>query len=165
MRLTLPLLSASLLLAACASGGASGSVPGSAPASSSSDASTVVQGTTRVMLATLVPTNASGNRITGRIRLLPTSNASEMTADIDIRGGAYQNKYGWEVRAGQCGDNGQALGTVMAYPLIETRADGMAQMKRPVKITIPEGQVHHVAVFASAARGQIVSCGVLSPEG
>jgi hypothetical protein len=161
MRLTLPLLSASLLLAGCASGGSSGA----ASATPSSDASASVQPTTRVLLATLVPTNASGNRITGRIRLLPTSNASEMTADIDIRGGAYQNKYGWEVRSGQCGDNGQALGTVMAYPLIETRADGAAQLKRPVRITVAEGQVHHVAVFASAARGQVVSCGVLSPEG
>lgn len=155
MRLSASFLPASLLLAAaCASGGA---------ASNAAEAST--QATSRALVSTLVPTNASGNRITGRIRLVPTASVSEMTAEIDIRGGAYQNKYGWEVRTGQCGDNGQALGTIMAYPLIETRGDGMAQLKRPVKVTIPEGQVHHIAIFASAqSRNQVVSCGVLSPE-
>lgn len=112
----------------------------------------------------MVPTNASGNRITGRILLVPTDRAGELTAEIDLRGGAYQNKHPWVVRAGQCGDVGHDVGTTMSYRLIETRGDGMAQMKVPVRITLP-ARTHHIAIFPDATnRSTVVSCGVLSVE-
>jgi hypothetical protein len=86
-------------------------------------------------------------------------------AEIDIRGGAYQNKYGWAIRSGQCGETGETLGTVMSYPLIETRGDGMAQMKRSLRISIPAGGTYHVAIFPNVTnQSMVVSCGVLTAE-
>ena len=150
---------AAYLLASCASGGAGTTTTTSAPAAA---APTI--GTAQTLVATMVPTNASGNRITGRIRLVPTARPDELMAEIDLRGGAYQNKHAWVVRGGQCGDVAQDVGTTMTYRLIETRGDGMAQMKVPVRITIPSG-THHIAIFPDATnRNVVVSCGVLSPE-
>ena len=156
---TLLLASSAALLFAC---GPRAATVTTAPASAGSPAATMLGPS---YVATLLSTTQSVNRITGKMRLVPTAKAGEMTAEVDIRGGAYQNKYGWVIRSGRCGEQGQDLGTSMSYRVIETRADGMAQVKLPVSVTIPTDRVYHVAVFASPTnRNQIVSCGVLSPE-
>jgi hypothetical protein len=148
------IVASAVALGACASGGATTADPGAA---------TRPLRAADTLVATMIPTNASGNRIAGRIRLMPSDRIDELIADIDLRGGGYQNKYSWVVRAGQCGEQGQDLGTSMSYRLIETRGDGMAQMKIPVRIAIPEGRTHHVAIFSSpTSRNLVVSCGVLS---
>jgi hypothetical protein len=160
MRPSTVLLGAAALLGACASGSGSrpaatvASAPG--PPAASADAATP-------LVATLTPTNASGNRIAGRIRLAPTGNANEYRAEIDLRGGGYQNKFPWVVRTGQCGERGLELGNPTDYRLIETGGDGMARFNTTLRLAIPEGQTHHVAVLASPTnRGLVVSCGVLS---
>ena len=147
-------------LSACASGGTA-STSGNGASASPSTASAQ---TGSRLIATLVPTNSSGNRIVGTIRLVPSS-ATEYTADIDVRGGGILNKYGWEVRAGRCGESGQALGNPLAYPVIETRGDGMAKVRRPLKLSIPEESTHHIVVFSNnTTRDLVVSCGVLSAQ-
>jgi hypothetical protein len=147
-----------LLLAGCATSGssASGASQASAPA-----ANAVIPGYT--LVATLNPMNASGNRVSGTVRLSPTDRAGELRAEIDIRGGGYQSQFPWVVRKGQCGERGEDLGTPVNYRLIETKADGMGRLNAVVRLTIPEGQTHHVAVLASPTqRGLVISCGVLS---
>jgi hypothetical protein len=138
-------------LLACATGAGRSAV--SAPATPS-------------LVTTLVPTNASGNRIVGTVRLTSTDKPGEWRARIEIRGGNFQNRFPWMVRVGQCGEKGEDVGTPVNYRNIETSADGTARLTAPVKITIPEGVTHHVDIMASPTdRETIVSCGVLSPEG
>jgi hypothetical protein len=133
-----------------------------APAVATDAPTTRASGT---LVATLVPTNAAGNRISGRIRLVPTARVGQYRAEIDIRGGSYQNKFPWAIRTGQCGEGGQELGNPTDFRLIETAGDGMARFNTPLRLHIPEGQTHHVAVLASPTnRSLVVSCGVLSFE-
>ena len=159
-------LSAAPLVIACASGGGSGSAAGtsappSSPSSTSTTSSGVIPGYT--LVATLNPTNASGNRISGTVRLSPTNKEGELRAEIDIRGGNYQNKFPWVVRSGQCGERGEELGSPVNYRLIETKADGMARLNTTVRLTIPEGRTFHVDILAGPTqRDLVVSCGVLS---
>jgi hypothetical protein len=149
-----------LLLGACASAPRSSQEPTSAGATAASAAAAPRIST---LVATLTPTNASGNRITGRIRLVPLGAAGEYRAEIDIRGGGYQNKFPWAVRSGQCGESSQELGNPTDYRLIETAGDGMARVNTRLRLVIPEGQTHHVAILASPTnRDLVVSCGVLS---
>jgi len=157
MRGTRMVIAVPLVIAACASGGGSGAAAGSAPSANAA----VVPGYT--MVATLNPTNAMGNRISGSVRLSPAERPGELRAEIDIRGGGYQNQFPWIVRRGQCGERGEDLGTPVNYGLIETKGDGMGRLNTTVRITIPEGQTHHVDILASPAqRDLVVSCGVLS---
>ena len=150
-------VAATTVLGACASGGAKTSDPAASPSAS-------VAGTSEVLVATMVPTNASGNRITGKIRLVP-ARAGEYTAEMDLRGGGFSNRFGWAVRRGQCGENVQDIGTSMSYRMIETRGDGMVNAKVPLRISIPSGETHHIVIFPDATnRSQVVSCGVLSRE-
>jgi hypothetical protein len=88
-----------------------------------------------------------------------------MMGEVDIRGGAVQNQYAWEVRSGQCGETGQSVGSPVSYPVIETRADGMIQFRRAVRITLSPGMTYQVVVFSdNRTRDTIISCGVLRPE-
>jgi hypothetical protein len=158
MRPSTVLVGAAALLGACAS--PSGS-PAARPATSV--AASGAPAPSSALIATLTPTNASGNRISGRIRLVPTGKPDEYRAEIDIRGGGYQNKFPWAVRTGQCGEPGLELGSPTDYRLIETGGDGMARLNTTLKLGIPEGQTHHVAVLAGPTnRDLVVSCGVLS---
>ena len=157
MRLCGLAVAATAVLGACASGGAKAS-------DASASAAVSASSTSEVLVATMVPTNATGNRITGKIRLVP-SRPGELTAEMDLRGANFQNRLGWAVRRGQCGENVQEIGTSMNYRLIETRGDGMVTAKIPVRITIPSEGTHHIAIFSDATnRNQVVSCGVLSRE-
>ena len=158
MPLSRLVVAASLACAACASGGGSG---GAATASSPSSSNTVIPGYT--LVATLNPTNAMGNRIAGSVRLSPTDRPGELRAEIDLRGGGYQNQFPWIVRRGQCGERGEDIGTPVNYRLIETKGDGMARLTTTVRVVIPEGQTHHVDILASPTqRDVVVSCGVLN---
>lgn len=153
------LLAAALVSAACAPAPATREP---APASSSNAPASPASGT---LVATMIPTNAAGNRISGRIRLVPTARAGEYRAEIDIRGGSYQNKFPWAIRTGQCGEAGQELGNPTDFRLIETAADGMARFNTTLRLNIPEGPTHHVVILASPTnRSLVVSCGVLSFE-
>ena len=146
-----------LVLAGCASSGAS---PASSPSPGASS-NTTVPG--RTLVATLNPTNASGNRISGSVRLSPTDRPGELRAEIDLRGGGYQNQFPWIVRRGQCGERGEDIGTPVNYRMIETKGDGMGRLNAVVRVTIPEGQTYRVDILASPTqRDLIVSCGVLS---
>ena len=161
MRLSRMVIVAPFVAAACASGGGSGAATGSASAPSAASANTVIPGYT--LVATLNPMNASGNRISGSVRLSPTEQPGELRAEIEIRGGNYQNQFPWVVRRGQCGERGEDLGTPVNYRLIETKADGMARLNTTLRLTIPDGQTHHVDILAGPTqRGLVVSCGVLN---
>jgi hypothetical protein len=117
-----------------------------------------------VLVATLAPTNASGNRIVGTVRLSPSNKPGELRALVEIRGGNFQNRFPWIVRTGQCGERGEDVGTPAGYRNIETSADGTARLNSTVKITLAEGTTYHVDILASPTeRDHVVSCGVLSP--
>jgi hypothetical protein len=162
MRLSIALVASIGVLCACSSGT---STTSASPAPSAAPASSASGETARTFAASLVPTNAAGNRLTGRIKLSPSGRAGELTAEVDVRGGAEQKQYGWEVRSGQCGEMGQTVGSPVAYPVIETRADGMIQFRRPVRITLSQGTTYQVVVFAdNRSRDTIIACGVLRPE-
>ena len=155
------LVGTAVLLGACASTPRSSAEPTEASAAPTAAATPAPMS---ALVATLIPTNASGNRISGRIRLTPTANANEYRVDLEIRGGGYQNKFPWAIRTGLCGERGQELGTPTNYRLIETGADGMARLNTTLRLNIPEGPTHHVAILAAptANRDLVVSCGVLS---
>jgi hypothetical protein len=150
-----------VLLSACASTPRQSSAPPPTGAASSASPATPVPG---VLVATLIPTNASGTRISGKIRLVPTGRPDEYRAALDVWGGGYQNKFPWVLRTGLCGERGQELGNPTNYRLIEMGADGAARFTAPLTLRIPEGQTHHVAILASPSNRVIVSCGVLSFE-
>ena len=154
MRLSRLVVVTPVALAACASGGGSGS--------SAASTNAVVPGYT--LVATLNPaTGPGGNQISGRVRLSPTGKPGELRAEIDLRGGNYQNQFPWVVRSGQCGEPGEDIGTPVNYRLIETKGDGMARISTTVKLTIPEGRTHHVDILAGPSqRALVVSCGVLN---
>jgi hypothetical protein len=58
------------------------------------------------------------------------------------------------------------VGSPLAYRPITTIADGSAQLRANVQVSIPEGQTVHVAILRSPSqRDQVIACGVLSFEG
>jgi len=147
----------------CASGGSSGTAaaPSAAPQASAQQAGDPG----RAYVANLVANNASGNRITGTVKLTPTG-AGEYRAEVMIRNaGGMQNKYPWIIRGGQCFEMVSTieLGNPIGYKVLETGPDGTARINAPLKVQIPSGVFHVDILKSTSERESVVSCGVLSP--
>ena len=159
MRKDLVTILGAVAIAACASGTA-----GTTATPSAGSASTSAAG--RTLVATLNPTNQTGNRVMGNARLTPASNGYR--AQLSIRnGGGPQNKFPWVIRPGACGESsGDILGSELAYRVLETIADGTATINAPLALRVPDTGLYHIDVLAGTdaeKRQQVIACGVLSP--
>jgi len=112
------------------------------------------------LVATL---NAVNSRVFGTVLLTP-SGTDRSRVVISIRGAPMNSELPWEIRAGQCGEGGPALGLEAVYRVISARSDGTGELSLTVPMSIPAGPVHSVNVLASRVdRDRVVSCGVFSP--
>ncbi len=143
-----------LMIASCcaAAACASSSTPGPDPAAVGADSG--------VRLVTTL--NAVNSRVFGTAEVSPTG-ADRSRVVISIRGAPLNAELPWEIRAGQCGEGGPALGLEAVYRVISARSDGTGELSVTVPMTVPSAPVHSVNVLASRAdRDRVVSCGVLS---
>ena len=114
------------------------------------------------MVATLSPASSP---VTGLVRLQPTNRAGEVRATITVRGAPIGAQLPWHVRQGRCDENGPELGAQAAYRTLDVRADGTADLRVTLPITVPTTGTYSVRVLLDRSQmDRIVACGVLSPE-
>ena len=129
-----------------------------APLVRAQDAAPAATATPRV--ATL---NAVDSRIYGSIRLEPTGKPNEYRAKLSVRGAPVDQQMPWEIRSGNCGENGQHVGSQAAFRTLSVRSDGTGDVNATLALPLVDGQTYSVNILASRSnRDRVVSCGVLT---
>jgi hypothetical protein len=115
------------------------------------------------LVATLSPVGSS--RLAGFVSLKPGKDSTQISATIEIRGGAIDEQRPWQIRSGRCGDNATIEGAVAMYRKLSVRADGTANIRQTLNIPMPNPATHSVTVSQSANDLEvIVACGNLSTK-
>ena len=129
-----------------------------APLASAQDTARAAAASPRV--ATL---NAVDSRIYGTVRLEPTGKPNEYRAKVSVRGAPIDQQMPWEIRSGNCGENGQQVGSQAAFRTLSVRSDGTGDVNATLVLPLVDGQTYSVNVLASRTnRDRVVSCGVLT---
>jgi hypothetical protein len=149
-----------LVLAATAASAACASTPQATDTTASAGAAAAVGAPP--MVATLA---AVSSPITGLVRLEPTDRADQVRAAISVRGADIGAQLPWEIRQGRCGEEGNQIGPQAAYRVLSVRADGTADARVTLPITMPASGTYHVNVLLSrTSMDRPVACGVLSVD-
>jgi hypothetical protein len=107
--------------------------------------------------------NAVNSPVYGSLRLEPTGKPNELRAKVSVRGAPVDQQMPWEIRSGNCGENGDQLGAQAAYRTISVRSDGTGDVTATLKITLEAGKTYSVNILASRTnRDRVVACGVLN---
>ena len=88
-------------------------------------------------------------------------------ATIAISNAAPKGVHPWEVYRGQCGNDGDLIGSFSAYPPLTVKNDGTATATATLQAELPVTGDFHVNVNASSTNMQLViACGNLAaPSG
>ena len=132
-------IAASLLAAACASGG--GGTEG------------IVDFT-----AQLQPT--SGNQVRGTAHAVTA--VGETAVTIEIENASAGAHHPWHVHTGTCGNSGPPVGGGSNYPVLDVDADGDVRAVATIPVQLNDDDAYIVNVHLSPqAMGTIISCGAL----
>lgn len=151
------LLAGTLMLTACASGSGgaeSATETGATPAASAA--------TGPALTGILSP--MGGSRISGEVTLRPDSRPGRTMARIIINGATPNTEHPWQIKRGQCGDQGAIeIAPLAAYRGLMARGDGAARFEGTINVALPQtpGPMH-VEVLRSRSSNVAVSCGMLS---
>ena len=110
--------------------------------------------------ATLSGTNGSAIRGTAKVQ----SVAVGAGATISIEGAAAGVLHPWHVHTGTCGTGGPVVGSMGAYPTLNTSAQGTASANASIAVALRENERYHVNVHRSPTDLTVVSCGNLSND-
>lgn len=114
------------------------------------------------MLAT-PPDLAGALDVKGSAWMAPKGSQSTVV-HISISNAAPGGVHPWEVRDGECGSQGQILGTTDTYPVLRVGDAGTAAADAALPITMPTSGSYHVSVHASATNmSTVIACGNLAP--
>jgi hypothetical protein len=131
-------IAASLLAAACASGGGSEGIVD--------------------FSAQLQPT--AGNQVRGSASAV--SAIGETAVTLEIQNATAGATHPWHVHSGQCGTNGPVVGGGSNYPALTVGSDGRARAVASIPVALDDDAPYFVNVhLSSQAMGTIVSCGAL----
>ncbi len=98
---------------------------------------------------------------------LAGSGTNRSIASVRITNAAPDGVHPWEVYRGNCGSDGELLGSASAYPLLTVDKDGIASASATLPYAVPVDGSYHVNVNASAANmDNVIACGNLAqPSG
>jgi hypothetical protein len=88
-------------------------------------------------------------------------------ATVAISNAAPKGVHPWEVYRGQCGNDGELIGSFSSYPPLTVRNNGTATATATLQAELPVTGDYHVNVNASATNmATIIACGNLAvPSG
>lgn len=88
------------------------------------------------------------------------------TATVRIEGSQEAGSYGWFIRQGECGDDGEIVGSRETYPPLEVASDGSGEATAMVDEQLQSGERYYVSVHPSPEEtSTIVACGDLLSTG
>jgi hypothetical protein len=93
--------------------------------------------------------------------------ADSTKMDVEIKKAAASTSYAWHMHNGNCAANGSVVGTMTAYPMLQTDDKGNGAIEVTLAVPAPSAGEYSVHVHApsadTAAAGQAVACGDLKP--
>ena len=142
-----PLFSSLVLAAsiACASGGTSSS------------------GTAAADVTTPRLQGIFGGGFAGEISVAPTDRQGEFQVALTLRGSNAGQQHPWHVHLGRCDAQGPIVGSLLAYPVLEARGDGNADLSRKIGVSLAPGRSYYADVHRSRANDGVVACADLHP--
>ena len=148
MRHIRPLFSSLVLAAsvACASGG----TPSSGTAAGADVTTPRLQG-------------IFGGTLAGEISVSPTDRRGEFEAALTLRGSSAGEQHPWHVHTGRCDAEGPVVGSILAYPVLQIRGDGNADLSRKIGVSLEPGRSYYVDIHRSRASDAVVACADLLP--
>lgn len=85
--------------------------------------------------------------------------------NIAINGATPGSQHPWHVHRGRCGDNGPIVGSATAYPVLSVAPDGTSSANATISTALNERDTYYVNVHRSPSDlGTIVGCGNLSND-
>lgn len=111
------------------------------------------------------PASLSGAvQMKGSVTMTPGTNGGNTRVSLDLSNASPGGVHPWQLRAGQCDQDGVVFGSADAYRALKVDDQGRASGSAMVPLVMPTEGLYHVSVGASAANpGTIVACGNLAP--
>ena len=107
---------------------------------------------------------AGAVQIKGLVTMTPGSNGGNTRVALDLSNASPGGVHPWQLRSGQCDQDGGVFGSAEAYRALKVDDEGRASGSATVPLVMPTEGLYHVSVGASAANpGTIVACGNLAP--
>jgi len=104
-----------------------------------------------------------GGAFAGEIRVSPTDRQGEFQAALTLRGSNAGQQHPWHVHTGRCDAEGPVVGSILAYPVLEIRGDGNADLSRKIGVSLQSGRSYYVDIHRSRANDAVVACADLHP--
>ena len=109
---------------------------------------------------------ARGSAISGEMSVSPTSREGEFRAALTLRGSNAGEQHPWHVHTGRCDAEGPIVGSMLAYPVLQIRGDGNADLAQTIRERLVPGTSYYVDIHRSRANMDIIiACADLHPAG
>ena len=107
---------------------------------------------------------AGAVQMKGSAAMTPGSNGGNTSVSIDLSNASPGGVHPWQLRHGQCGQDGGVFGLADAYKTLKVDEQGRASGAVTVPLVMPTEGRYYVSVAASAANPEtIVACANLAP--
>ena len=107
---------------------------------------------------------AGAVQMKGSAAMTPGSNGGNTSVSIDLSNASPGGVHPWQLRHGQCGQDGGVFGLADAYKTLKVDEQGRASGAVTVPLVMPTEGRYYVSVAASAANPEmVVACGNLAP--